>query len=160
MRVVTAFVLLSIMACGDEGPPPTEPLSAAEADDACGEYCTYRVGCGGDLAACRDWCDPVVDLIRADAARALLACYLAQSCDAPGEQGCLAETIDGLEPTATYHETRRACEAMEGRCGVYYGCGTSYYVLLADGVLATLTDCFALECGAVESCVVESLASF
>ncbi len=154
LRTVPIFVPIFVLlaACGE--PSPGAPLTAAEVRDGCAVYCEYRVACGEDEAACASWCGGVMELIRGDAAHDLLGCYLDQACDAAGEQSCIAETIDGIEPTVTYGEAHKACYALEGRCDVSYGCDVTYYELLSDPTLEALIACFEAPCDEVDRCVV------
>jgi hypothetical protein len=158
MRGRFAFVFVGVVACGG-GASPGDPLSSVEQTTACQQYCTYRVGCGDDMTACHDWCTGVVGLIRGDAATSLLDCYTQQSCNVSGENACLADTINGTDPTQAYKDTLADCVATQSRCGASYGCDETYYVLLNDGTLAKLSACFAMDCGQVNSCAAGVLGA-
>ncbi len=144
-----------IVGCGGDDGPSGAPLTPSEAETGCAEYCDYRVECGEDEVECLTWCGGVTDVIRGDAARVLLDCYLEQACDATGEQLCIADTIESLEGTAAYDDAHSACYALESRCDVSYGCGVTYYVLLSDPTLDALAACFELPCDEVDACVNE-----
>lgn len=132
----------------------TSSLGAADRDEACAELCDYLVGCGlPDEQPCLEWCGAVAGLIRADAARALVDCYVGAGCDAEVERACLGEVIDATEPTATYREAVAACHDTESRCGARFACDAGYFVVLADPTLEELIGCFGLDCGGVEACL-------
>jgi hypothetical protein len=154
----TIVMSSTVVACGDAGSSTTSALGAADRDEACAEFCDHQAECGAtDGGACLAWCGELAMLLRADAARALLGCYLDAACLADDERVCLAEVIEATEPTAAYDDAARRCNDAEARCAVWYGCDVTYYVLLADETLGALGDCFAMSCGEVDPCLLDVL---
>jgi hypothetical protein len=141
-------------ACTEDEAQMYPPLDDAELDAECDDLCSYEVGCGAiEELACQDDCHATGGVLRADAARMLVACYVEQACDPAAEALCLADTIDAIDPSREYDIARDACFAGESRCGISYACDASYFVLLADPVLQDLSACFDLGCDAIETCV-------
>lgn len=145
----------TVMACGDAGSSMTMALGAAERAEACGQFCGYLVECGlPDERLCLPWCEVVAGLIRGDAARALVDCYVGAGCEPAVERVCLADVINTTDPSATYDEAVAICHDTEGRCGVRFACDASYFVVLADPTLEELIGCFGLGCSDVEPCLI------
>lgn len=153
MKNVALVTVLWTAACGDEA-AAVLPLGAAEADEACGVFCDYAVGCGwADPGSCRAWCGDVVAVIRADAAEELLACYTEADCVDAAEDRCIATAIDAIEPTAIVEDMRAACNDAEVRCTANLACEQTYYLLFSDPTLDAMTACFAEACGDIEPCL-------
>jgi len=143
---------------GDDGVSPAAPLDEQQRADACGEYCDQEVACGdADGTECLAWCESLAGVIRGDAAQALLDCYREIPCGEASEQGCLGDVIDATTPSDAYHTANQACHDVESRCGTYYACDITFFVILSDPTLDALTDCFALECDAVDACLADAL---
>lgn len=156
---ILLFVCVGAAACGGgESSVASSPLSEVERAEVCGELCDHQGDCGVPEPVCLGWCGEIAGLIRADAARALVDCYVGLVCD-DTTQRCLAEVTNATEPTVAYHQARDACEAAASRCHVWYGCDLTYVVLLADQTLDALGDCFTLDCATVDVCLDGVLGS-
>jgi hypothetical protein len=156
MRASIGVVLFGLIACGDEEAAVTLPLDAQERAEVCGDYCVHEASCGVDETTCTSWCDGLASLIRADAARALLACWADAACTEPSEGGCLGDVIDATAPSGAYVAANAACHDAQTRCSRSYACDATYFVILADPTLDDLGACFDAECGAIAGCVVEA----
>lgn len=152
---VLLLACAGITACGGgESSSASSPLTEAERDDVCGEYCDHQVSCGLPFEEiCLNWCGELASVLRADAARALVACSVAIECGDAGQGRCLAEVTNATEASAAYQQARDECTKGAVRCGVWYGCDLTYFVLLSDPTLGELGSCFALECGGVDGCL-------
>jgi hypothetical protein len=156
MRGSICVAFVGLIACGGDEETVMLPLDAEERATVCGDYCAHAASCGVDEATCTSWCDGLASLIRADAARALLACWSDVACAEPSESGCLGDVIDATDPTAAYDAANAACRDAAARCGASYACDATYFVILSDPTLDAVRVCFDAECGAIAGCVVEA----
>jgi len=161
MRAAILVVAVGVAGCGGDddslGASATSPLSEAERAEACGTVCAHEVSCGVDQGECLDWCDAMVRVMRADAARSLLACYAEIACDEPSEGGCLGDVIDATTPSEAFGVANGACHAAQTRCQDWYGCDVTFFRVLSDQTLYELSECFDRACDEVSDCLDAAL---
>jgi hypothetical protein len=161
MRAAILVVAVGLAGCGEDdgslGASATSPLSEAERTEACGALCEHEATCGVDQGECLEWCDGMVRVMRADAARSLLACYSAIECDESSEGGCLGDVIDETTPSEAFGVANGACHAAQTRCQDWYGCDVTFFRLLSDQTLYEVTACFDLPCDQVSDCLDAAL---